>query len=321
MRAEHEGGGCLLGCTGGTGSSRHLPGHRWGSPPSPAAPSAPQEPGSNSLTADNLEKLGKLNHSPGVPEDGALLSEAKLQSIISFLDEMEKSEQERPRSAASATQREVGAEHLVLRPPWEGALLFFFFPEPRCPPAPLTPFFFPFPTPQGLLSEEELAHLEQASAVATEVTSSIVRLKLEVEEKKRAISLLQTALVGGSAPPARWGAEEQSPQHPSRGAEAPERGGTALRVGVPIHPPAGPRPAVLPELSGDLWGRGVLGHAVILAVVSMGRILEDPSPSCGLSPCSLVVRKPPPPVPGQRSARSCAEFFPFLHPWGFGRPH
>ncbi|KFP01496.1 5-azacytidine-induced protein 1 [Calypte anna] len=110
------------------------------------------EPSSNSLTADNLEKFGKLNHSPGVPEDGALLSEAKLQSIISFLDEMEKSEQERPRSAASATQRE------------------------------------------GLLSEEELAHLEQASAVATEVTSSIVRLKLEVEEKKRAISLLQTAL-------------------------------------------------------------------------------------------------------------------------------
>ncbi|XP_030362283.1 centrosomal protein of 131 kDa isoform X3 [Strigops habroptila] len=111
-----------------------------------------QEPSSNSLTADNLEKFGKLNHSPGVPEDGALLSEAKLQSIISFLDEMEKSEQERPRSAASATQRE------------------------------------------GLLSEEDLAHLEQASAVATEVTSSIMRLKLEVEEKKRAISLLQTAL-------------------------------------------------------------------------------------------------------------------------------
>ncbi|XP_064006787.1 centrosomal protein of 131 kDa isoform X7 [Pogoniulus pusillus] len=111
-----------------------------------------QEPSSNSLTADNLEKFGKLNHSLVVPEDGALLSEAKLQSIISFLDEMEKSEQERPRSAASATQRE------------------------------------------GLLSEEDLAHLEQASAVATEVTSSIMRLKLEVEEKKRTVSLLQTAL-------------------------------------------------------------------------------------------------------------------------------
>ncbi|NWI35727.1 CP131 protein, partial [Picathartes gymnocephalus] len=111
-----------------------------------------RKPSSNSLTADNLEKFGKLNHSPGVPEDGALLSEAKLQSIISFLDEMEKSEQERPRSAASATQRE------------------------------------------GFLLEEELAHVEQVSAVATEVTSSMMRLKLEVEEKKRAISLLQTAL-------------------------------------------------------------------------------------------------------------------------------
>ncbi|NWI75475.1 CP131 protein, partial [Dryoscopus gambensis] len=111
-----------------------------------------KEPSSNSLTADNLEKFGKLNHSPGAPKDGALLSEAKLQSIISFLDEMERSEQERPRSAASATQRE------------------------------------------GFLLEEELAHVEQVSAVATEVTSSMMRLKLEVEEKKRAISLLQTAL-------------------------------------------------------------------------------------------------------------------------------
>uniref|UniRef100_A0A8C5IGV7 Centrosomal protein 131 n=1 Tax=Junco hyemalis TaxID=40217 RepID=A0A8C5IGV7_JUNHY len=111
-----------------------------------------REPSSNSLTADNLEKFGKLNHPPGVPEDGALLSEAKLQSIISFLDEMERSEQERPRSAASATQRE------------------------------------------SFLLEEELAHVEQVSAVATEVTSSMMRLKLEVEEKKRAISLLQTAL-------------------------------------------------------------------------------------------------------------------------------
>nr|XP_031362243.1 LOW QUALITY PROTEIN: centrosomal protein of 131 kDa [Lonchura striata domestica] len=111
-----------------------------------------REPSSNSLTADNLERFGKLNHSPGVPEDGALLSEAKLQSIISFLDEMEKSEQERPRSAASATQRE------------------------------------------SFLLEEELAHVEQVSAVATEVTNSMMRLKLEVEEKKRAISLLQTAL-------------------------------------------------------------------------------------------------------------------------------
>ncbi|XP_074116489.1 centrosomal protein of 131 kDa isoform X4 [Sminthopsis crassicaudata] len=112
----------------------------------------PQEVGSNSLTTDNLEKFGKLNPPHGVPEDGALLSEAKLQSIMSFLDEMEKSEQERPHSVASAIPRE------------------------------------------GILTEEELAHLEQASAVATEVTSSMLRLKLEVEEKKQAMTLLQTAL-------------------------------------------------------------------------------------------------------------------------------
>ncbi|XP_058140851.1 centrosomal protein of 131 kDa isoform X5 [Dasypus novemcinctus] len=41
---------------------------------------------SSSLTADNLEQLGRLG---GPPEDGALLSEAKLHSILSFLGEME----------------------------------------------------------------------------------------------------------------------------------------------------------------------------------------------------------------------------------------
>lgn len=61
---------------------------------------------------------------------------------------------------------------------------------------------------QGLLSEEDLAHLEQASAVATEVTSSIMRLKLEVEEKKRTVSLLQTALV---CEPDVLGNESQEP--------------------------------------------------------------------------------------------------------------
>ncbi|XP_027705943.1 centrosomal protein of 131 kDa isoform X2 [Vombatus ursinus] len=106
-----------------------------------------EEVDSNSLTADNLEKFGKLNPPHGVPEDGALLSEAKLQSIMSFLDEMEKSEQERPHSVASAPPRE------------------------------------------GILAEEE-----QASAVAAEVTSSMMRLRLEVEEKKQAMTLLQTAL-------------------------------------------------------------------------------------------------------------------------------
>uniref|UniRef100_A0A1A7W7T6 5-azacytidine induced 1 n=1 Tax=Iconisemion striatum TaxID=60296 RepID=A0A1A7W7T6_9TELE len=107
---------------------------------------------SNSLTADNLERHGQLIHHPALPEGGALLSEAKLQSIMSFLDEMEKSEQERPRSVTSGSHREA---------------VFF---------------------------EEELVGVEQASATAAEVSGSMMRLKLELEEKKRTISMLQAAL-------------------------------------------------------------------------------------------------------------------------------
>uniref|UniRef100_A0A8C6Q5Q7 Centrosomal protein 131 n=1 Tax=Nothobranchius furzeri TaxID=105023 RepID=A0A8C6Q5Q7_NOTFU len=102
---------------------------------------------SNSLTADNLERHGQLSHHPALPEGGALLSEAKLQSIMSFLDEMEKSEQERPRSVTSGSHR-----------------------------------------------EEELVGVEQASATAAEVSGSMMKMKLELEEKKRTISMLQTAL-------------------------------------------------------------------------------------------------------------------------------
>ncbi|XP_028824826.1 centrosomal protein of 131 kDa isoform X2 [Denticeps clupeoides] len=106
----------------------------------------------NSLTADNLERHGQLSQSPALPDGGALLSEAKLQSIMTFLDEMEKSEQECPRSVASGSHREL------------------------------------------LLSEEELLGVEEASATAAEVTSNMMRLKLELEEKKRTASMLQTAL-------------------------------------------------------------------------------------------------------------------------------
>ncbi|XP_072568011.1 centrosomal protein of 131 kDa isoform X2 [Paramormyrops kingsleyae] len=105
-----------------------------------------------SLTADNLERHGQLSQVSVLPDGGALLSEAKLQSIMNFLDEMEKSEQERPRSVTSGSHRE------------------------------------------GLLSEEELAGVDQASATAAEVTSNMMRLKLELEEKKRSVTLLQTAL-------------------------------------------------------------------------------------------------------------------------------
>ncbi|KAG8008844.1 hypothetical protein GBF38_010485 [Nibea albiflora] len=111
-----------------------------------------QDGDSNSLTTDNLERHGQLSHHPALPDGGALLSEAKLQSIMSFLDEMEKSEQERPRSVTSGSHREA------------------------------------------VLSEEELVGVEQASATAAEVTGSMMRIKLELEEKKRTVNMLQTAL-------------------------------------------------------------------------------------------------------------------------------
>ncbi len=46
-----------------------------------------------------------------------------------------------------------------------------------------------------MLSEEDLAVVEQASATAAEVTGSMMRLKLELDEKKRTANILQTALV------------------------------------------------------------------------------------------------------------------------------
>lgn len=97
-----------------------------------------EEEDANSLTADNLEKFGKLSAAPGPPDDGTLLSEAKLQSIMTFLDEMEKSGQERPA-------------------PWRESLV-----------------------------------LEAGSG--SEGSTSVMRLKLELEEKKQAMALLQRAL-------------------------------------------------------------------------------------------------------------------------------
>ena len=44
-------------------------------------------------------------------------------------------------------------------------------------------------------SQDEMAAIEQASAQAAEVTSSMLSQKLELEEKKRSVSMLQKALV------------------------------------------------------------------------------------------------------------------------------
>ncbi|KAM8785376.1 centrosomal protein of 131 kDa [Rhynchonycteris naso] len=102
-----------------------------------------KEDDASCLTADNLEKFGKFSTSPGLPEDGMLLSEAKLKSIMNFLDKMEKSGQDRLTSA-----------------------------------------------PQGLMLEEGPGHSESTS----EVSTCVMRLKLEVEEKNQALVLLQRAL-------------------------------------------------------------------------------------------------------------------------------
>uniref|UniRef100_A0A8C0PRS2 Centrosomal protein 131 n=1 Tax=Canis lupus familiaris TaxID=9615 RepID=A0A8C0PRS2_CANLF len=103
-----------------------------------------EEDDASNLTADNLERFGKLSTCDGPSEDGTLLSEAKLQSIMSFLHEMEMEQlgQDRPASA-----------------------------------------------PQGLALED--GRPEPGSTVST----SVMRLKLEVEEKKQAVGLLQRALM------------------------------------------------------------------------------------------------------------------------------
>ncbi|XP_077406756.1 centrosomal protein of 131 kDa isoform X2 [Vanacampus margaritifer] len=112
-----------------------------------------QDDNADSLTADNLERHVQLSLPlpPPAPDGAALLSEAKLQSIMNFLDEMEKSEQERPRSTTS--QREAA-----------------FFEEEAAPA------------------------LDQASATAAQVSGSIMRIKMELEEKKRVVEMLQNTL-------------------------------------------------------------------------------------------------------------------------------
>lgn len=48
---------------------------------------------------------------------------------------------------------------------------------------------------QAVLSEEELVGIDHVSATAAEVSSSMMRIKLELEEKKRTVNMLQAALV------------------------------------------------------------------------------------------------------------------------------
>lgn len=103
---------------------------------------------------------------------------------MSFLDEMEKSEQERPRSATLGSHRAVSPAPPAIRAPLRSLT----------PPS-LTP-----PPPQ--LSEEELPCMEPAPA---EVSGALTRLRLELEDKKRSVGMLQAALVGGETQRRRRG--------------------------------------------------------------------------------------------------------------------
>nr|XP_026266576.1 centrosomal protein of 131 kDa isoform X2 [Urocitellus parryii] len=101
------------------------------------------EDSASSLTADNLERWGKLGAPCSTPEEGALLSEAKLQGVRSFLDEMERSGQGQPAMQQEGLAPDVGRGH----------------PE-----------------------------------LASEGRVSVMRLKLELEEQKQTVVLLQRAL-------------------------------------------------------------------------------------------------------------------------------
>ena len=56
--------------------------------------------------------------------------------------------------------------------------------------------------PAGLVpSSEEIAQLEKAQATASEVTSTVLSQRLELDEKARTVSMLQKALVGQKMDP------------------------------------------------------------------------------------------------------------------------
>ena len=61
-------------------------------------------------------------------------------------------------------------------------------------------------------SVEELAELENAQATANEVTSTVLSQRLELEEKRRTITMLQKALVSGIPKLCRSSPDGKAPQ-------------------------------------------------------------------------------------------------------------
>ncbi|XP_021358763.1 centrosomal protein of 131 kDa-like [Mizuhopecten yessoensis] len=108
------------------------------------------------LTADKLHELNRQR------EGGAAsgyLSDDKLKSIMSFLDEVQVADR------ISAVEQEISKAS-----------------EDFDRPVPLVP------------SVDQLAELEQAQEAANEVTSTMLSQRLELDERKRTVSMLQKAL-------------------------------------------------------------------------------------------------------------------------------
>ncbi|XP_076449494.1 centrosomal protein of 131 kDa-like isoform X2 [Babylonia areolata] len=113
------------------------------------------EDGSN-LTAENLEKLNASKD--GLSKSG-MLTDDKLKSIMSFLDEVQVSDR------LSEIDSEIHRMNEELEKP---AML----------------------VPSG----EEVVQMEKAQAVASEVTHTVLSQRLELDEKSRTVSMLQKAL-------------------------------------------------------------------------------------------------------------------------------
>ncbi|WAQ95629.1 CP131-like protein [Mya arenaria] len=109
-----------------------------------------------SLNAENLHKFN--SQKADLPTKASLLSDDKMKSIMAFLDEVQVSER------LSTVDQEISKLTSDLDRPTVG------------------------PT------QDEFAELEQVNAAASEVTNTVLSQRLELDEKKRSVSMLQKAL-------------------------------------------------------------------------------------------------------------------------------
>ncbi|KAL4239667.1 hypothetical protein ACF0H5_000473 [Mactra antiquata] len=118
---------------------------------------------SHSLNAENLQKFN--SQKSGIPTKESLLSDDKMKSIMSFLDEVQVSErlstvdQEISKINADLERSGMAGGSTVIGP-----------------------------------TAEQLAELDQANQTASEVTNRVISQRLELDEKTRTVSMLQKAL-------------------------------------------------------------------------------------------------------------------------------